>query len=134
MEEVQNENQPEEIEPGVEYFETPVEDQPGDGEDYGFDIDRFNDLVLANNDVMERLQIGPDPLAMLEMRLKSTILMFGGERALFDVEMRVQEWLAEGLTEAETEMNKQKLLEGINNHPTNNVMPMPMPNVVRGDM
>lgn len=134
MEEVQNENLPEEIEPGVEYFETPVEDQPGDGEDYGFDIDRFNDLVLANNDVMERLQIGPDPLAMLEMRLKSMILMFGGERALFDVEMRVQEWLAEGLTEAETEMNKQKLLEGINNHPTNNVMPMPMPNVVRGDM
>lgn len=132
MEEVQNENLPEEIEPGVEYFETPVEDQPGDGEDYGFDIDRFNDLVLANNSIMERLQIGPDPLAMLEMRLKSTILMFGGERALFDVEMRVQEWLAEGLIEAETEMNKQKLLEGINNHPTNNVMPMP--NVVRGDM
>lgn len=134
MEEVQNENQPEEIEPGAEYFEAPVEDQPGDGEDYGFDIDRFNDLVLANNSIMERLQIGPDPLAMLEMRLKSTIIMFGGERALFDIEMNVQEWLAEGLIEAETEMNKQKLLQGINEHPANNVMPMPMPNVVRGDM
>lgn len=132
MEEM-NEHQPEEIEPGAEYFETPVQDEPGDNQDHGFDIDRFNDLVLANNDIMERLQVGPDPLALLEMRLKSTILMFGGERGLFDVEMKVQEWLAEGLTEAETEMNRQKLLEGINQHPANNVMPMPSMRV-QGDM
>jgi len=74
---------------------------------------------------MQRLQVGPDPLALLEMRLKSTILMLAGERGLLDVELVVQEWLAEGLVEAETEMNRQKILEGINQHPSNTVLPMP---------
>ena len=121
-----------EVEPIPEYTEDVVDDdQPGDI-DYGFDVDRFNDLVSANNDIMQRLQIGPDPLAMLEMRLKSTIMMFAGERGLFDVEMQVQEWLAEGLVEAEAEMNRQKLLEGVNTSPTNNIMPMPK--IVQGDM
>lgn len=109
-------------------------DLPGDGEGYGFDTTQLTDLIESNNQIMQRLQVGPDPLAMLEMRLKSTILMFAGERGLFDVEMRVQEWLAEGLVEAETELNRQKLLEGVNNHPTNNIMPMPMPKIVQGDM
>jgi hypothetical protein len=102
-----------------------VDDEPGDSEDYGFDVDRFNDLVMANNDIMQRLQVGPDPLALLEMRLKSTILMLAGERGLLDVELVVQEWLAEGLVEAEVEMNRQKILEGINQHPSNTVLPMP---------
>jgi hypothetical protein len=105
--------------------EVMVDDQPGDSEDYGFDVDRFNDLVMANNDIMQRLQVGPDPLALLEMRLKSTILMLSGERGLLDVELVVQEWLAEGLVEAEVEMNRQKILEGINQHPSNTVLPMP---------
>jgi hypothetical protein len=108
-----------------EVNEVVVDDQPGDSEDYGFDVDRFNDLVMANNDIMQRLQVGPDPLALLEMRLKSTILMLAGERGLLDVELVVQEWLAEGLVEAEVEMNRQKILEGINQHPSNTVLPMP---------
>jgi hypothetical protein len=107
-------------------------DLPGDGEGYGFDTTQLTDLIESNNQIMQRLQVGPDPLAMLEMRLKSTIMMFSGERGLFDVELQVQGWLAEGLVEAETEMNRQKLLEGVNNHPTNNIMPMPK--IVQGDM
>jgi hypothetical protein len=126
-----------EIEQGEENVELPVDEQVveqvGEPVD-GFDMARFTGLVESNQAIMERLQVGPEPGALLEMRLKAAIMLIGGEPLLLTTELMVQEWLAEGLVETEKEMNRQKLLEGVNEHPSNNIMPMPNMRVVQGDM
>jgi len=136
-------NETEQVEQdGFEYYvveqdpnptvDEPTVEQVGESAD-GFDMARFTGLVEANQKIMERLQVGPEPGALLEMRLKAAIMLIGGEPLLLTTELMVQEWLAEGLVETEKELNRQKLLEGINEHPSNNILPMPSLRV-QGDM